>query len=374
MSKSFIATGLLLAAVCFQQPVAAELTVGSTAPKLEVQKFIKGQPVKQFEPGKIYVVELWATWCEPCRMMIPHLTELQSKYKDVRFISVAVLEDNPKAVTAFVEEMGDKMDYRVALDLIPEGSDANEGKTVKNWMEAAELPGIPFAFIINTEGKVAWIGSPFELDEPIDQVVNGKWDLNGEIKRVAAKNALKKKIAEINKQLQKLLDQFNDSPDGNPDELITAVNAAAKEVPDQATDLQLFGFQVLSRAKNRADEAVALGKQLLESSKAEDMTFLDNMAWVIVNPDRETKADSKLIKFALTVAIKADKLAKHENVSITETLAKAYFDNGDFANAVKTQETCLTLAANMGVVDDTPIRKRLNQFKRALELSKTKSN
>src|SRR5436309_1515520 len=32
--------------------------------------------------GKIAVIDVWATWCGPCRMVIPHLVRLQEKFKD----------------------------------------------------------------------------------------------------------------------------------------------------------------------------------------------------------------------------------------------------------------------------------------------------
>ena len=101
--------------------IAQTLKVGDAAPKMEVKSFVKGEPVKEFEAGKTYVVEFWATWCGPCKTSIPHLTELQKKYPEVAFIGVSVSERDQGLVKPFVDEMGDKMAYRVAIDAVPEG-------------------------------------------------------------------------------------------------------------------------------------------------------------------------------------------------------------------------------------------------------------
>ena len=61
---------------------APSLKGGDPAPPLKVSKWLQGEPVKAFEPGKVYVVEFWATWCGPCIAFMPHLAELQAEYKD----------------------------------------------------------------------------------------------------------------------------------------------------------------------------------------------------------------------------------------------------------------------------------------------------
>src|SRR3954451_6083131 len=153
---------------------------GDPAPKLYVSKWVKGEPVKEFEKGKVYVVECWASWCGPCRASIPHVTELQSKYKDkgVTVIGMNVWEREPEAAEPFVKEMGDKMGYSVALDVTdaahPDPSGA--GKTAKAWLPAAGRNGIPCSFIVDKDTKVAWIGHPMAMDRPLEQVVAGTFD------------------------------------------------------------------------------------------------------------------------------------------------------------------------------------------------------
>jgi thiol-disulfide isomerase/thioredoxin len=63
-----------------------------------------------------YVVEFWATWCGPCRVSIPHLTELQKKFKTQGVTFIGVSDETEDKVKPFVDKMGDKMDYTVAVD------------------------------------------------------------------------------------------------------------------------------------------------------------------------------------------------------------------------------------------------------------------
>ena len=157
----------------YLQSLAATLNVGDSAPSLQPGKWVQGEPVKKFEPGKVYVVEFWATWCGPCRVSIPHLNELHTRLKDrgVIVIGQDVWEDDGDAVAPFVRKMGSQMTYRVALD-------TSEGKMAQTWMEAAGQNGIPTAFVVNKEGKIAWIDHPAGLKEEfLQQVLNGTFDL-----------------------------------------------------------------------------------------------------------------------------------------------------------------------------------------------------
>jgi len=64
-----------------------------------------------------------------------------------------------------VKQRGDDIGYRIAWD-----GDASMGKA---WMFAAKQRSIPFAFIVNREGRIAWMGHPNDLDAPLARIMKG---------------------------------------------------------------------------------------------------------------------------------------------------------------------------------------------------------
>jgi len=339
---------------------ADALGIGDAAPKLEVKEFVKGEPIKSLEPGSLYVVEFWATWCGPCRATIPHLTELQKKHGDVKFIGVSVWERDLDAVKPFVKEMGDKMDYRVAMDAVPKDGDPDDGAMAKNWMKAAEQDGIPAAFIVGKDLKILWIGHPAELDEPLAQVVEGKWDVE---KAVAAAKKEKEEAAKFAKFVPKLQKALEDE---NPKQVLQVIDEIAKEIPAAEGRLRSLKFTSLLLAGEH-EKALALGKSMLEGDDADNSQAYNAVAWAIVDPELKTKPDAKLIAFALESARKADDLEKGKSAPIADTLAKAYFDSGDAAKAVETQKRAIDLAKGTEMEDDASLKERLEQYQKAVD-------
>jgi len=134
------------------------------AKELSVSKWVKGEPVDVTDGKNVYVVEFWATWCGPCRQSIPHLTELQKKYKDQGVVFIGISDEDAEVVEPFVAKQGEQMDYVVAID--------QKGATHKNYMAAHGQRGIPCSFLINKEGEIAWIGHPLALDIPLKQLLS----------------------------------------------------------------------------------------------------------------------------------------------------------------------------------------------------------
>ena len=330
------------------------LSVGDPAPELKVKEFVKGEPIKGFEKGKIYVVEFWATWCGPCRQTIPHLTKLQKKYKDVTFIGVSVSEDNQADVEPFVKEMGDKMDYRVAMDLVPEGKEADEGAMYKNWLEAAETTGLPTAFIVEGSGKIAWIGDAKVIEKPLEKVVSGKFDLKTaaiEYKKANHRQAL---LGQMRKAMKA----------GDTKGALEQIEKAIMDDPDLESEktIALIKFDLLRSKGGDLDKAAAYGQKLVSTTFKDDADALNDFAWDLCNPD-EKDIGPKLAACALEAAQKANKIAGGKKIAILVTLARANFLNGEIDKAIEVQRRTVTLAETAAEV--RKLKTQLDEYRSA---------
>ena len=151
-----------------QDDQSPSLNIGDPAPPLRVREWLKGTPVQQFEKGNVYVLEFWATWCGPCNAAMPHLSALAAEYKDrVTISGIDVYESKNtfmEKVKAFVDSMGSRMEYHVAAE------DSNFMEV--DWFDASGTRGIPMSFVVNGDGRLAWIGHPKDLDEVLPKIVN----------------------------------------------------------------------------------------------------------------------------------------------------------------------------------------------------------
>jgi thiol-disulfide isomerase/thioredoxin len=92
--------------------------------------------------GKIILVNLWATWCEPCLREMPSLERMQSRLGD-KITVLAISEDRggSKIVEPFIGKLGLKS-IKTYLD-------------PKSGVERAfEVQGLPTSFLIDREGRV----------------------------------------------------------------------------------------------------------------------------------------------------------------------------------------------------------------------------
>jgi thiol-disulfide isomerase/thioredoxin len=127
-----------------QAPPHVGTDIGSTMPEytamwLDGSKFDLGT-----RHDKVVLLNLWATWCGPCRVEIPELQKMHEAYgpKGFEVIGVSVDEGGVEVVKQFVAEQ--KMTYPVVLD--PEGNLANLLRTSV----------LPTTALIDRKGRILW--------------------------------------------------------------------------------------------------------------------------------------------------------------------------------------------------------------------------
>lgn len=118
--------------------------IGDTMPAYEA-KWLDGSTFDLAKSrGKVVLLNVWATWCGPCRYEIPELQAIHDEHapKGFEVIGVSVDQSGADAVKQFVDER--KMTYPVALD--------EEGR-IATLLETTVLPT---TVLLDREGKIVW--------------------------------------------------------------------------------------------------------------------------------------------------------------------------------------------------------------------------
>lgn len=294
------------------------LMVGDRAPELSIAKWIKGDPVKKFVKGKVYIVEFWATWCPPCIASMPHLTKLQKKYRDkgltvIGATSVDRRGNSLVGVERLVEAKGEVLGYRVAWDKGRETSDA--------FMRASGQGGLPSAFLVNQDGRIAYIGHPMGLDAVLEEVISGKHDLEAAVASNSVQLMVKKAM------------RTRDWPG-----VLKFIDEMLGKDKERYAKLALHKFEILLFYMKEYDKAYAVGRELLANYLKDDAQMLNAIAWAILDNKSIEKRDPDL---ALEAAKRANELTNGAETLILDTLAYAYYHKGDVKKALALQKKAI---------------------------------
>lgn len=340
---------LLLAVGTFQTARAAEtLGVGDPAPPLKTGRWVQGEPVKKFESDKAYIVEFWATWCGPCRVSIPHLNEIHNKFKDKGLVVIGqdCWERDESLVEPFIKKMGEKMTYRVALD---DKKDKEQGEMAETWMKAAGQNGIPSAFLVGKDGKIAWIGHPMSLkDKTVEEVLAGTYDTK---KAAEEAKIASKQQSEIETHAKALNASMRAKEWDKAEESLKAIERLLPE--DQKSNVDMARLQVLL-GKADYDSAYSLVTKISDAHK--DNPMLNNqLAWSLA-----TREDIKEPNVALLekLANRANEASEGKDPAVLDTLARVNFIAGKKSEAIAIQQKAINAA------EDEEMK---NSYKKALE-------
>lgn len=385
-SRVVLTAALLVAgSVCVadEKPEASMLTIGSVAPALDIEHWVsdgdgKFEPVTEFEGGKIYVVEFWATWCGPCISSMPHLVELQNAHAKDGVQVVSISDEDMDTVNKFLErkysargEAAEDEDQPATYGQLTSAycltTDPDESCNAA-YMKAAGQNGIPCCFLVGKTGHVEWIGHPMSLDKTLEAVIADKWDREAFAEEFAASQKVDIAVAKAGGMLEDgdfdgALAMFEairketsgDSVgqidfyitrikkiqlqamvrEGKVDEAITMLdeNLAAAEEGDK-TAIHQQKFSVLMMAEKEIEAAVVLEVLTAKLPASE----LNQMSWSIFEAAAEEGSEvaAELVQAATAAAKKAVK-ADPKNGAILDTLAHLIHLSGDLERAIKIQ-------------------------------------
>ncbi|MGH9529530.1 MAG: TlpA disulfide reductase family protein [Terriglobales bacterium] len=143
----------------------AETTTGmKIAPDFSLQS-LDGKTVHLSDfRGKAILLNFWATWCEPCKVEMPWIVDLQKKYasQGLQVVGVAMDDAGPDEIAKFTRQMGVNYPVLVGKD---EVADSYGG-----------LPFLPTSFYIGRDGKI------------VDKVlgIKGRGEIEDDIKKALA--------------------------------------------------------------------------------------------------------------------------------------------------------------------------------------------
>jgi peroxiredoxin len=151
MSKQWMFVGVIVAGLVTGAAVLTKLgpdiqrvEVGARAPDFRAIDLATGDSVsfREHYDGSVTLVNIWATWCIPCRVEMPAMERV---YRDLaprgfKIAAISIDEGSPEDVRAFGQELG------LSFDMLQDRSTAVQ--------QTYQTTGVPESFLVNREGII----------------------------------------------------------------------------------------------------------------------------------------------------------------------------------------------------------------------------
>jgi peroxiredoxin len=133
-----------LALVTVLTGCVAPVEVGSVAPDFTATNLASNEPISFAETyaGEVTLVNIWATWCEPCKEEIPALQKLYETMgpRGLKIAAVSIDEAGPEVVREFMAGFG------VTFDVLHDPAGAIQ--------QTYRTTGVPESFLVGRDGRI----------------------------------------------------------------------------------------------------------------------------------------------------------------------------------------------------------------------------
>lgn len=349
------------------------LTIGSKAPALDIETWFSDREgefkqTTEFEPGKIYLIDFWATWSTASHPWMVKYADLQDRYFDDGLQVIRISDEDEDSVANFLE-----LDVRGNAETIYAEwtlgycvTTDPDRSVYEDYMVAAEQARLPVVFIVGRTGLVEWIGNPLNMTKPLKKIIADKWDREVFRAEMLAEQLMNKMAVEVRELLQR----------GETEEALKLIEKLMKDAPDSKTRTEM--------ANKRWEILLAMdGPNLVEAFKevakghAGKSRELNNLAWsVVTHQQRGKKIAPDLLDVAAETSETSVELARkndgdREIGMYLDTLGHLVFMQGDLDKALEIQTEACELNQRSDVIE---YLEELEQEKARRELAEAKTD
>jgi thiol-disulfide isomerase/thioredoxin len=336
-----------------QSPRNPSLEVGAPAPPLSLQQFFFGDSVASLRKDQIYVIEFSAVGCHPCRKVIPHLSEIAERFKDVvTVISIYTMESNKKDSTDvrylarirnLVTALADKIRFSVAVDVYHQA-------TASDW----GVHATPSLFVVDRLGSIAWKGNNARLlDSVLPAIIDGSFNAS----------TAEQQREQYNRALKRIQ---NHQSAGESDLALRKIDSMLVANPLAQSELTWLRYKTL--VLHNAVEANAMLEDMLGRN-------IPGFAWDKFLAETWTHTNNPDYELALKVADRAlketelDEVRVHLLIQITNILQFAWYNRklyplGEVVNRsrILLHEAMQSAIRSSDTVLVSMVQKHINKF------------
>jgi thiol-disulfide isomerase/thioredoxin len=310
---------------------AQKVLIGDPAPKLDDATWLRGGPHDDWQPGQVYVLDFWATWCAPCIEMMPAYQSLQDRFagNGTHVIGVAIWSEKGPMTPAQALAKHPRLRYAVAED--------REGQIARAFMGGTESGGLPTVMVIDHEGRLAWVGEHGdELEKVVQAVTTSSFDLSAA-----------RAVDDLRRQSQRIFAEIDELRRADrPQEAAALVDKVITLDEPRNGWAYAMKYQILAHDSADHKAAADVAEQFFASSSGRNPYFLYIFALRLTHgfdPEQDARADLDL---AQRLVGRSVELAEEADSDTLALQARIFSLRGELAAAVRAQRLALEAASS----------------------------